>query len=108
MYSCYSCYSILECFNLFSGVKLSISVLLYLFVHRLTRYFPHFGGCRAFFVYSCYSCYSILECFNLFSGVKLSISVLFYIFVHRLLDIFFILVGVKLSLCIVVIVPTLS
>ena len=59
-------------------------------------------------MYSCYSCYSILECFNLISGVKLSISVLFYLFVHRLLDIFLILVGVELSLCIVVIVVTLS
>ena len=39
MYSCYSCYSILECFNLFSGVKLSISVLFYLFVHRLLDIF---------------------------------------------------------------------
>ena len=35
MYSCYSCYSVLECYNLFSAVKLSISVLFYLFVHRL-------------------------------------------------------------------------
>ena len=35
MYSCYSCYSILECYNLFSEVKSSISVLFYLFVHRL-------------------------------------------------------------------------
>ena len=34
-YSCYSCYSILECYNLFSAVKLSISVLFYIFVHRL-------------------------------------------------------------------------
>ena len=59
-------------------------------------------------MYSCYSCYSILECYNLFSGVKLSISILFYLFVQRLLDIFFILVGVELSLCIVVIVVTLS
>ena len=59
-------------------------------------------------MYSCYSCHSVLECFNLFSGVKLSISVLFYIFVHRLLDIFLILVGVELSLCIVVTVVTLS
>ena len=59
-------------------------------------------------MYSCYSCYSILECFNLFSGVKLSISVLFYLFVHRLLDIFLILMRVELSLCIVVIVVTLS
>ena len=57
---------------------------------------------------SCYSCYSFLECFNLFSEVKLSISVLFYLFVHKLLDIFLILVGVELSLCIAVIVVTLS
>ena len=49
------------------------------------------------------NCYSILECYNLFSEVKLSISVLFYLFVHRLLDIFLILVGVELSLCIVVV-----
>ena len=59
-------------------------------------------------MYSCYSCYSILECYNLFSGVKLSLSVLFYLFVQRLLDIFLILVGVELSLCIVVRVVTLS
>ena len=59
-------------------------------------------------MYTCYSCYSLLECYNLFSEVKLSISVLFYLFVQRLLDIFFILVGVELSLCIVVIVVTLS
>ena len=59
-------------------------------------------------MYSCYSCYSILEWLNLFSGVKLSISVLFCIFVHRPLDIFLILVGAELSLCIVVIVVTLS
>ena len=59
-------------------------------------------------MYSCYSCYSILECYKLFSKVKFSISILFYLFVHRLLDIFFILVGVELYLCIVVIVVTLS
>ena len=59
-------------------------------------------------MYNCYSCFSILECYNLFSEVKLSISVLFYLFVHRLLDIFLILVGVELPLCIVVIVVTLS
>ena len=59
-------------------------------------------------MYSCYSCYFLLECFNLFSKVKLSIIVLFYLFVQRLLYIFFILVGVELSLCIVVIVVTLS
>ena len=59
-------------------------------------------------MYSCYSCYSILECYNLFSEVKFSISVLFYRFVHRLLDIFLILVGVELYLCIVVIVVTPS
>ena len=59
-------------------------------------------------MYSCYSCYSILECYNLFSEVKLSISVLFYLFVQRLLDILLILVAVELSLCIVVIVVTLS
>ena len=35
MYSCYNCFSILESYNPFSGVKLSISVLFYLFVHRL-------------------------------------------------------------------------
>ena len=58
-------------------------------------------------MYGSYSCYSILECYNLFSEVKLSISVLFYLFIHRLLDIFLILVGVELSLCIVVIVVTL-
>ena len=39
MYGCYSCYSILECCNLFSGVKLSIRVLFYLFVHRLLDIF---------------------------------------------------------------------
>ena len=27
VYSCYSCYSVLECYNLFSGVKLSITSL---------------------------------------------------------------------------------
>ena len=59
-------------------------------------------------MYSCYSCYSIQECHNLFSEVKLSVSVLFYLFVQRLLDIFLILVGVELSLCIVVTVVTLS
>ena len=59
-------------------------------------------------MYSCYSCYSILERYNLLSGVKLSISILFDSFVHRLLHIFLILVGVELSLCIVVIVVTLS
>ena len=30
MYKGYSCYSILECYNLFSGVNMSISVLFYL------------------------------------------------------------------------------
>ena len=35
MYSSYSCYSILQCNNPSSAVKLSISVLFYLFVHRL-------------------------------------------------------------------------
>ena len=59
-------------------------------------------------MYRCYSWYSILQCYNLFSRVRLSISVLFYVFVHRLLDIFLISVGVELSLCIVVIVVTLS
>ena len=59
-------------------------------------------------MYSCYSCYSILECYNLFCMVRLSISVLFYLFHQRLLDIFLILMGVELSLCIVVIVVTLS
>ena len=59
-------------------------------------------------MYSCYSCYSLLECCNLFSRVRLSISVLFYLFFHRLLDIFLILMGVELPLCIVVIVVTLS
>ena len=39
MYSCYSSYSILECYNLFSEVKLSISVLFYLFVQRLLDIF---------------------------------------------------------------------
>ena len=39
MYSCYSCYSILECYNLFSKVRLSISVLFYFFVHRLLDIF---------------------------------------------------------------------
>ena len=59
-------------------------------------------------MYSCYSCYSILECYNLFSEVKFSISVLFYLFLHRLLDIFLILVGVELYLCLALIVVTLS
>ena len=59
-------------------------------------------------MYSCYSGYSILEYYNLFSGVKLSISILFYLLFQRLLDIFLILVGVELSLCIVVIAVTLS
>ena len=44
MYSCCSCYSILECYNLFSVVKLSISVLFYLFVHRLLDIFLIFVG----------------------------------------------------------------
>ena len=35
----YSCYSILECYDLSSGVKLSISVLFYLFLHRLLDIF---------------------------------------------------------------------
>ena len=39
MYSCYSCYSILECYNLFSGVKFSISGLFSLFVLRLLDLF---------------------------------------------------------------------
>ena len=39
MYSCYSCYFILECYDLFSGVKLSLSVLFSLFVHRLLDIF---------------------------------------------------------------------
>ena len=39
MYSCYSCYSILECYNLFSEVKLSISLLFYLFVNSLLDIF---------------------------------------------------------------------
>ena len=59
-------------------------------------------------MYSCYSCYSILESCYLFSEVKLSISALFYLFVHRLLDIFFILMVVEASLCIVVIIVSLS
>ena len=59
-------------------------------------------------MYCCYSCYSILECYNLFCEVKFSISVLFDVFVQRLPDISFILVGVELSLCIVVIVVTPS
>ena len=40
----YSCHSILECYDLFSGVKLSISVLFYLFVHRLLDIFLIFVG----------------------------------------------------------------
>ena len=39
MYSCYSCYSLLECYNLFSKVRLSINVLFYLFVQRLLDIF---------------------------------------------------------------------
>ena len=35
MYSCYSCCSILECYNLFCEVRLSISILFSLFVQRL-------------------------------------------------------------------------
>ena len=59
-------------------------------------------------MYSCYSCYSILECCYLFSEVKLSVSVLFYLLVRRLLDIFLILMVVEASLCIVVIIVSLS
>ena len=44
MYSCYSCYSILECYNLFCMVRLSISILFYLFVHRLLDIFLIFLG----------------------------------------------------------------
>ena len=53
-------------------------------------------------MYSCYSYYSILECYYLFSEVKLSISTLFYLFVYNPVDIFLILVGVELSLCVIV------
>ena len=35
MYSCYSCYSILESYNLFSEVKLCLSFLFYLFVQMV-------------------------------------------------------------------------
>ena len=44
MYSCYSCYSILEYYNLFSEVKLTISVLFYLLVRRLLDIFLIFVG----------------------------------------------------------------
>ena len=53
-------------------------------------------------MYSCYSYYSILECYYVFSEIKLSISAFFYLFVHRPVDIFLILVGVELSLCVIV------
>ena len=52
----HSCYFILECSDLFSLVKLSISILFYLLVHRL------------------------LDIFLILAGVELSIFIFIYLF----------------------------
>ena len=107
MYSCYSCYSMLECWNLFSKVKLSISVLFYLFVHRLLGIFLIFVGVELPLCIGVIVVTLSWNAMTIFYGqVEYKRSVLF---ICSQATTYFLHFGaVELSLCMAVIVVTLS